>query len=367
MVQIGLFSGVGGFELAGERMGWDVKVTCEINPFCQRVLKHYWPGAYCHGDIKTLDYGTIDDELSRRYGKGWRNGPLILTGGFPCQPFSLAGKRKGDEDDRHLWPEFVRVIRKLRPEYVVGENVPGLVNWDGGMVFEQVCSDLESEGYEVEQVLVPACGKDAPHKRERVWIVAHSASNRWEREREGVKVEEGLQEGSGSTGKLEGGFEGLCNDGTTSGSTNTRVEGMRGWEDEVHGQIPSPDTKFEGLEGGIGARGAVRPQQGGEEVVANTEGSRMEGNRSDREQEPQTRSGQVLFGCNNTRDYWKEWPTQPPLCSRDDGFSERLAGITFPKWRNESIKAMGNAIVPQVAYEIFKAIEETEKILNNGK
>ena len=132
-----LFSGIGGFDLVAEWMGWDNVFHCELNPFGQRVLKYYWPNSITYGDITKTDFtihrGTID----------------VLTGGFPCQPYSQAGERRGKEDERHLWPEMLRAIREIQPRWVVGENVRGLTNWNGGMVFDEVQSDLETIGYEV--------------------------------------------------------------------------------------------------------------------------------------------------------------------------------------------------------------------------
>ena len=161
MTHASLFSGIGGFDLAAEWMGWQNVFNCEIDPFCRKVLAYHFPDAKQYEDIKTTDFtihrGHID----------------VLTGGFPCQPFSLAGKRKGANDDRYLWPEMLRAIREIRPRWVVGENVLGIVNWSDGMVFEQVQADLEAAGYEVQPFLIPACAVDAPHRRDRVWFVAH--------------------------------------------------------------------------------------------------------------------------------------------------------------------------------------------------
>lgn len=161
---IQLFAGIGGFGLAAQWMGWENVAHCEIDPFCQKVLKHHFPNSIQYGDIKTTDFsihrGCVD----------------VLTGGFPCQPFSVAGSRKGTEDSRHLWPEMLRAIREIQPAYIVGENVPGILNWSNGLVFEQVCLDMENEGYEVRPVILPACGLDAPHKRYRVWFVAKNTN-----------------------------------------------------------------------------------------------------------------------------------------------------------------------------------------------
>lgn len=151
-----LFSGIGGFDLAAEWMGWTNVFHCEIDTFCQNVLKYHFPNSIMHDDIKQTDFTIYRDRID------------ILTGGFPCQPFSAAGKRKGKEDDRHLWPEMLRAIREIQPRWVVGENVFGITNWNGGMVFDEVQADLEAEGYEVQPFILPACAVNAPHRRDRV-------------------------------------------------------------------------------------------------------------------------------------------------------------------------------------------------------
>jgi len=172
MKLISLFSGIGGFELAASWMGWTPIVTCEIEEFPNKILNYYWPNAYHHKDVKTLTYETINNELTRRWGKEWRDDKIILTGGFPCQPYSAAGQRKGKEDERHLWPEMLRLIQEIAPDWIVGENVLGLTNWNGGVVFEEVCVDLEDKGYEVQPYILPASSKNAPHKRDRLFFLA---------------------------------------------------------------------------------------------------------------------------------------------------------------------------------------------------
>lgn len=161
MTHASLFSGIGGFDLAAEWAGWTNAFNCEIDPFCRTILKYHFPNAKQYEDIRTADF-TI-----------WKDRIDVLTGGFPCQPFSLAGKRQGTEDDRYLWPAMLDVIRTVRPRWVVGENVYGIVNWSEGLVFEQVCADLEAAGYEVQPYIIPACGVGAPHRRDRCWFVAH--------------------------------------------------------------------------------------------------------------------------------------------------------------------------------------------------
>jgi DNA (cytosine-5)-methyltransferase 1 len=295
-----LFNGIGGFQLAAEWMWWENIMSCEIDSFCNTVTKFHYPKCQQHYDIRTTDFtiyrGLID----------------ILTGGFPCQPYSLAGKRKGKEDDRHLWPEMLRAIREIQPRWIVGENVFGIVNWSGGMVFDEVQTSLEAEGYEVQPFILPACGVNAPHRRDRVWFVAQSGSNGHE-------------------------LRGFGNDKRAKEeSEGQRLQRERLWHDDR--------------------------RNGEQEFITDSEAIGMEGGRSYRKQKPETHAEQGLFMCGDARTNWSEWPTQPPLYSRNDGLSFELAGITFSKWRNESIKSLGNAIVPQVAYQIFKAIEEYESL-----
>ena len=246
-----LFSGIGGFDLAAEWMGWENVFHCEWMEFPRKVLDYYWPDADSLTDITKTDFKKYANKID------------VLTGGFPCQPYSSAGKRKGKEDERHLWPEMLRAIREIKPSYVVGENVFGLLNWNEGMVFDEVHTDLESEGYEVQAVVIPAAAVNAPHGRDRVWFVAYRNGN-------------------------------LFNE--------------RNFHNEK------------------------QPSKGGKYAQRNTK--------------------QIPSNFHN-------FPTQSPICSGDDGLSDRLDNITFSKWRAESIKGYGNAIVPQVAYQIFRAIEQT--------
>jgi len=250
MRHIGLFAGIGGFELAARWMGWNTIAWSEWDPFCQKVLSYHFPEAKGYGDIKQSDFTQYRGQCD------------ILTGGFPCQPYSVAGKRLGKEDERHLWPEMLRVIREVQPRWIIGENVRGLLSWNEGVVFEEVCSDLESEGYEVQAFIIPAAGVGAPHRRERVWIVANA-------------------ENSGLS------------------------------------------TCFKG--------------------------SRQE----------QFRRGDERTSLSK---HWENFPTISPVCGGDDGLPSELDGITLPKWRKESIKAYGNAIVPQVAYQLFQAIKNTKSL-----
>jgi DNA (cytosine-5)-methyltransferase 1 len=280
-----LFSGIGGFDLAAEWMGWENKFHCEWNEFGQKVLHHYWPEAECFTDITKSDfkkyYGKID----------------ILTGGFPCQPYSSAGKRKGKDDERHLWPEMLRAIREISPRFVVGENVRGLTNWNGGLVFEEVCAELESYGYQVAPVIIPACAVGAPHRRERIWFVAYA---------DGAEQRNNTRANDREAEKVWRKNQGDVSRELSSYGDVTYSKGVRFQKSIKVGKLERTRSKLAGK-----------------------------------------------------RTNWNQFPTQSPVCSGDDGLSGELDGITFPKWRNESIKAYGNAIVPQVAYQIFQAIEKT--------
>lgn len=157
-----LFNGIGGFQLAASWLGWENVFSVEIDKWCNKVTKQHFPNCEQHEDIYKFDgtkyAGRID----------------VISGGFPCQPFSVAGKRRGKEDDRYIWPEMLRVISEIRPAWVLGENVGGIV----GVVLDEVLSDLENIGYEAQPILIPACAIGAPHIRERVWVVAHSMCGR---------------------------------------------------------------------------------------------------------------------------------------------------------------------------------------------
>lgn len=161
-----LFSGIGGFDLAAEWRGWTNVFTCEIEEKASLILKKNFPETTHYRDILKLD--------AKKY-----NGRIdILTGGFPCQPFSVAGRRKGEEDDRHLWPEMLRIIKEIEPTYVIGENVPGIVSVDNGRTFKSILSDLECQGYKVEVFNIEASSVRGWHRRARIWIVAYRNINK---------------------------------------------------------------------------------------------------------------------------------------------------------------------------------------------
>lgn len=291
-----LFSGIGGFDLAAKWVGWDNVFHCEWNPFGQRVLKYHFPKSISYEDITKTDFsihrGNID----------------IISGGFPCQPYSVAGLRKGTADERHLFPEMLRVIKEVQPRWVVGENVRGLVSWGRGLVFDEVCADLEGEGYEVQSFLIPAASVNAPHQRQRIWFVAYAN-------------DKGRSTGFGEI-QSENGEVPEWNNNAESCNTNS-------WD------------------------------------ASNTEQFRLEYCEKQRNINKSTGKTQKE-GSNFTEQFtangWSRFPIEPTICGGNDGLSTELDNITFSKWRKESIKAYGNAVVPQVVMQIFKAIKSYEKI-----
>jgi DNA (cytosine-5)-methyltransferase 1 len=278
-----LFSGIGGFDLAAEWMGWENVFHCEWMEFPRKVLDYHFPNADSHIDICKTDF------------KKYANTIDILTGGFPCQPFSIAGKRKGEDDERYLWGEMLRAIQEIKPRFVIAENVFGITNIDGGLVFNQVCLDLETEGYEVQPFIIPACAKNAPHRRDRCWFIAYY------NQRNGKGI----------------GFQ-------------TRGE--------------------EHLDGFKTSQYVINSECIGRNQVGIHNGQFT--------QTQQAECGKQQFsGANSTQSWWRNFPSQSPIYSGDDGIPDKLDGITFSKWRAESIKGYGNAIVPQIAHQLFQILE----------
>lgn len=295
-----LFSGIGGAELAASWIGWTNVFHCEIQEFQRKVLEYWFPNSISYEDIAKTDFTE------------WRGRIDVLTGGFPCQPFSVAGKRKGAEDNRYLWGEMLRAIRQIQPTWVVGENVNGILSMvqpcnavkvgrtddlfeenyiyrtEQQFTIDVICEDLEHAGYSVQPIVIPACAVGAPHRRDRVWIIAHR--------------------------------------------TDTGIEDLQqGWQNGI--------SEFGVVAHAKGARSA-RELFGKQEQI-----------QSDRQ------------NCRIDKSDFRCFPTQSPICNRDDGLPFKVADLTlsFAKWRSKSIEALGNAWVPQVAFEIFKAIEKIYK------
>lgn len=339
-----LFSGIGGFDLAAEWCGWENAFHCEWAEFPRRVLQYHFPNAISYDNICTTDFTP------------WRGRIDVLSGGFPCQPFSSAGKRQGAHDDRYLWPEMLRVIDEIRPRWVVGENVAGILSMvqpysvarvesqtslfdedeaeiiteQAEFVLETICRDFECLGYSVQPLVIPACAVGAPHRRDRVWFIAHRAD-------------------AGTQG-VPRGADSLLPTGSTANASE--VGGCGRSSDSPWAQ--KDEAKWADLQ-----RTAARPSHIGVTANAKCDGlQRRDG--CNIGQASQEHSPQKLHRPANDNP-WQGFPTQPPVCGGDDGLPRGLDAITFPRWRTESVKAYGNAVVPQVALEIFKSINELEQ------
>ena len=347
-----LFSGIGGPEIAAEIMGWKNVFHCEINPFGRKILDYWFPNSKSYEDITKTDFTE------------WREKINVLTGGFPCQPFSCAGQRKGAEDDRYLWPEMLRAIREIQPDWVVGENVAGILSMvqPGSetalgreeslfgevdrkrilhrqeYVVETVCNDLEREGYFVQPVVIPACAVGAPHRRDRVFFIAHRADA-------GVKGMQRKWENNILSGRAAPNSDVYRHTPCKTGEGFEKCRCKNDGESKKRKQSSEWPNGFHGFPRNVTYTNDKLSQS-------------RNGKGPERRQSPDIRT--EPFVCPPD---WENFPTQSPVCSRDDGISTRLDGIAFSKWRQESIKAYGNAILPQVIYEIFRAIN----IVENGR
>jgi DNA (cytosine-5)-methyltransferase 1 len=299
-----LFSGIGGFALGLEKAGMTVAAFCEIESFCQAVLRKHWPDVPIFGDIRKL----TKEKLIEAGVIGNGRTVDLICGGLPCQPFSCAGKRRGTADSRYLWPEMFRIIKAVRPRWVLGENVAGIVN----LALDTVLSDLESEGYETATFIIPACAVNAPHRRDRVWIVAHSA---------GVECQSGAE------------------------------------KQGVLRRVPANGKKCSN----VGRSGEA---QSGEDV-AYPAGKRLEGKVDQTRQVARCDKRQIesrLGGISNGLAYWVDlynWPA-PLGCEQYDWEPPRTTIDKVP-YRRQRLQALGNAVVPLIPYVIGTAIQEIEK------
>ena len=399
-----LFSGIGAPELAALWLGWQNVFHCEINEFCNTILNYWFPNSINYENIKTTDFSK------------WQGQIDILTGGFPCQPFSSAGQRLGADDDRYLWPEMLRVIRQIQPTFVIGENVAGILSMvqpgeevkvgsttslfdenddiykkEQQFVVETVCSDLEREGYSVQPFVIPACSVGAPHQRDRVWFVARRnvPTPTADTLHEGVLRRPSVDEGEGEAQRLQERYEvqqptepsGLLRH--TPHTSNAGAEGVPGRQAEV----PFPRSAPHTLSGGDTAQQAYQGSEG--------ERRKDDGEQSQRRATPQWSDGlhkfsrhaadpecerwdtgydddgqpqgspqeecstEQLGGADCPQDWWRDFPTVSPICRGNDGLPFDISHLTIPftRWRQESIKALGNSMVPQVVLELFMAIE----------
>lgn len=423
-----LFSGIGGAEVAASMMGWQNLFHCEIQEFPRKVLDYWFPNSESYEDITKTDFTK------------WHGKVDVLTGGFPCQPFSLAGRRKGADDNRYLWPQMLRAIRQIHPTWVVGENVAGIKTMvescqvtqmgrtddlfeenyiyreESRFTLDKICADLEAEGYSVQPIVIPACAIGAPHRRDRVWIIAHRSDPR---------AETVQQEGQDGICSARPSTHTQCDGHSPQGHGNQRARAKKSKKrknrpqsmsrrhgsgktstytlqhrrHEVHQDHQSqfPDGARSNSLGGqwsssyfYGNGGkTLQPSEGTERTGckrdvqpkerstspewtdrlsrlqrhdAHAISERLEGMYQSWGEESERKCVWRDFARHCEEGHWKHFPTQSPVCRGNDGipFDVDSLTISFPKWRQESIKAYGNAWVPQVAYEIFRAIEAEE-------
>ncbi|PWS32657.1 DNA cytosine methyltransferase [Pedobacter paludis] len=335
-----LFSGIGGFDIAASWVGWQNVFSCEKHPFCRQLLQYYWPNTVHYDDIfqfSATEYlGAID----------------IISGGFPCQPFSQSGRRKGTQDDRYLFPQTIRIIKEARPKWIVLENVSGLFSIlePGSLskmeiqeielfcedydqvpsrtiirlqrrVIASIISEIRAAGYLLPELkdgtpvilCIPAAGIGAPHARNRVWFIAHA---------------------DGFGDNLHQGDHQNCQGGDAAEVAQERKRKWRADFADGFSGLPYDNGIIETWSEEIGRVASFFP-------------------------------GQTAPGASQTGGFsipsWENWPTQSAFCGGDDGISGGLDGITFSKWREESVRAFGNAIVPQVALDIFRTIDFLER------
>lgn len=337
MTHASICSGLDGPALAAAWLGWENLFHADINEFTNHILKYFYQNATHYTDIRTTDFTP------------WRGRVDVLTAGFPCQPFSVAGKRTGQDHDSYLWPETLRVVGQVRPRWFVGENVDGITS----MVFpgqetavgtqtdlfgtarevyeridryiiDRICCDLESIGYEVQPVAIPACAVGAPHERMRVFFICHdthAADAGTEKERE----------------RTEGVLPHVA-------AADPDSDRLREWEDK---QISFTECLRE-TDNRLGCQNGITS-----DADCERRPKRHAPSESGETKERDCASGHEIPD-------WNGFPTQSPVCCGDDGFPGRISGITVPGWRREAIKALGNAIVPQQIYEILRLIEIIE-------
>lgn len=477
-----LFSGIGAPELAALWLGWQNVFHCEINEFCNTILNYWFPNSINYENIKTTDFSK------------WQGQIDILTGGFPCQPFSSAGRRLGTDDDRYLWPEMLRVIRQIQPTFVIGENVAGILSMvqpseeikvgsstslfeenddiyqkEQEFVVETVCSSLEREGYSVQPFVIPACAVGAPHQRDRVWFVARrnvpapptdtmyegilrrpsinenkgkaqrlqerneiqqptetnsllrhtpdtfntGVEDMQERQAEdpfsrsaphtisGGDTTQQAYQGSEEEGRNDDGQQsqrratpqwsyglhqlsrhttdpeyGRCDNGSchrqerqnstdtlrnsAQSNPNNKFQPRPCKDGSISANTLCPGLQEEGIE--LQTEGVTRniPQMG---LATDTQCERRDESYDDNG-EPQVtpqeeRCTEQPVGADCPQNWWRDFPTIPPVCRGNDGLPFDISRLTIPfsRWRQESVKALGNSMVPQVVFELFKAID----------
>jgi DNA (cytosine-5)-methyltransferase 1 len=346
---LSLFSGIGGIDLAANWAGFETVAFCEQNKFCQKVLAKHWPEVPIFDDIFKLSAVVLEQ-------RGIRPDSIkLISGGFPCQPYSHAGKRMGNEDDRALWPEMFRVIKEVRPDWVCGENVTGIIS----MALDGVLSDLESAGYTCQPVVLPACAVNAPHRRERVFILAHTTGAR-------------LEGDAGTVLPGESGGPAVCRETmahATSRENNGRERGNLAYQASSRESIyTSVDFSREdvalptfcGLQRGGYTDSGERDNRAG--LFAQSTGSGAIGtgrlvadsfSSADEQSLTQSNERGLSETLKRSGDF-DAWAVEPDVGRVANGVPRRV----------DRLRALGNAVVPQQVYPILKAIADYEADLS---
>ena len=318
-----LFSGIGGFSLGFESTGFFETIGfVEKDKFCQKVLKKHWSNINIEEDIRNV--------------KGEKYAADIITGGFPCQPFSVAGKRKSTTDDRYLWDEMLRVIREVKPIWIVAENVEGIVNINEGMVLRQVLTDLEKEGFKSQCIIIPASGIGAWHQRKRIWIIANSKSSRTRQNKRGLWESVGGIDGRKTTNKN-------VPNSNTRLSIRENKEVQTGWNAINNGSKDVSNSDSKGL------------AYSNESKLCTSEQQRLDNNKKRIWSKIWSFSSRCCEQIESRKTWWQ---TQSRICGVPNGVSYEL-----DKDRSNRIKALGNSIVPQIARQIGLAILTAEGII----
>lgn len=338
LTHFSLFTGIGGLDLAGEMAGFTTVGQCEWADFPTKVLEKHWPEVPKWRDIRSVTKESFYDRTELRTVD-------VISGGFPCQPFSVAGKRKGKEDDRFLWPEMLRVISELQPTWVIGENVAGIIS----MALDQVLSDLEDINYTCQAIIIPACSVNAPHRRDRTFILGNAEHH-------------GLYE-SEVTGRFDGGSNTGKERPQPSRESKRSTCGGGRFENVAYSDSNRRCCKNSGESTYDEKRNHTAYQQtrraelyeaiSGSSTISN---AYIEGLQAwDEPGSIEAPNGRIEPGCEferiSTKNGWEQWAVEPSVGRVANGIPNRV----------ERLKCLGNAVVPQQAYPIFKAIANIER------
>ena len=319
-----LFSGIGGFSLGLEATGgFETKAFCELDKYCKSVLKKHWPDTRQYDDIKELTYDKLRSDGIDTID--------IITGGYPCQPFSVAGKQKGTEDKRHLWPEYFRLVKECRPTWVIGENVSGHIK----LGLDQVIEDLESEGYATRTFSISASSIGANHQRERIWIIANANNDgphtekRDETKQSSNRQKDGIPIGNGN-------------------STNSDSNGLLKDDSNIRPQ----STESIGKDSG-----SIRKDIPREQHMANTNSGSEETLNQERVLGEQNTEGETERYPDGSLQVHGQWNFEPNVGRVADGIPSRL----------DRLKSLGNSLVPQIPYYIGQTILRTMADSNSSR